>query len=217
MDSWRPRARGAAPGRTPDDSGRTTASPRTRGCTSSSRSEIAGIVGVPAHAGLHPGWSTCGTRIEGRPRARGAAPAAGRAVRENKSASPRTRGCTLIRWSRPRSGRGVPAHAGLHPELCSRNRGQSRRPRARGAAPRGIAARSVPRGASPRTRGCTLSAWVAVPHATGVPAHAGLHPNDTGRGVWQHRRPRARGAAPTWTFDGRSQIQASPRTRGCTS
>ena len=170
--------------------------PRTRGSTSLEHQPHRSSLGFPAHAGIDPGDCTWIGARSGLPRARGDRPVYGIDYPLGVTASPRTRGSTLVCGPSRRPGGGFPAHAGIDPRRRRRSCRPARLPRARGDRPAGEAGRESSIEASPRTRGSTLQKSVDHAYGGGFPAHAGIDPTRATRRSSSTRLPRARGDRP---------------------
>ena len=150
------------------------------------------------------------------PRTRGDGPITGTTGRGMDSASPHTRGWTLVLARRNGASEGFPAHAGMdrrRPRTAARRR---RLPRTRGDGPEIIRSGGGWRPASPHTRGWTRNRPPARRNPPGFPAHAGMDPMASTRRQFMTRLPRTRGDGPEVRGLCRSMRQASPHTRGWT-
>ena len=175
---------------------RERASPHTRGWTHGMPDEFVVEDGFPAHAGMDP--RPCG-RCSARdrlPRTRGDGPERWETANWATSASPHTRGWTVVGHPLQLGALGFPAHAGMDPSWSSRRRPRRWLPRTRGDGPSRSCTGRFWLTASPHTRGWTRAQPSARVHPSGFPAHAGMNPaagTDTNQ---RARLPRARGDGP---------------------
>ncbi len=108
-----------------------------------------------------------------------------------------------------------PAHAGMLPGGTRPPASLSRRPRARGDAPRAVCINVTEPASAPRTRGCSPASPVRPSVCRVGPAHAGMLRGRDTRGPAARGRPRARGDAPRSAYGSRCRVPSAPRTRGC--
>ena len=131
-----PRTRGDGPvgkhGGIPDH----TASPHTRGWTQKLLEAEAERLGFPAHAGMDPEVHPMDPGRRRLPRTRGDGPRPAGRCGAGCSASPHTRGWTVIDGLVKRDGLGFPAHAGMDLPATSPTTRSCRLPRTRGDGPR---------------------------------------------------------------------------------
>ena len=132
------------------------------------------------------------------------------------SASPHTRGWTVVPGDTGQEVLGFPAHAGMDPAPGGSSRGRRRLPRTRGDGPRSTERDSSPAMASPHTRGWTRGWRCAGVRDVGFPAHAGMDPPRRWSTRRRHRLPRTRGDGPDIASPLISRPLASPHTRGWT-
>ena len=193
-----------------------TASPHTRGWTAAVRELAPGIGGFPAHAGMDRERRATESRRSGLPRTRGDGPRTNANSPSLATASPHTRGWTLLGEVDELPQVGFPAHAGMDPSPAP---GRCRRPglpRTRGDGPVSGRGAGSCAGASPHTRGWTGVGAGENADGSGFPAHAGMDPGRAGSLTSQSRLPRTRGDGP-WAGDGgAADAGASPHTRGWT-
>ena len=212
-----PRTRGDGPHCVREIRARERASPHTRGWTRSLSDPGPARSGFPAHAGMDLDTPTgrCGARR--LPRTRGDGPAESGSGSRPASASPHTRGWTLIgRVGRQRA-LGFPAHAGMDHRFWRGGTPRTRLPRTRGDGPGGPV-RPPHRGSGfpahagmdrtpgmasivslrlPRTRGDGPGGPVRPPHrGSGFPAHAGMDRTPGMASIVSLRLPRTRGDGP---------------------
>ena len=202
-----PRPRGQKPKPSP-------ASPHTRGWTRVAAAEPAGRLGFPAHAGMDPSLRRPMCAETGLPRTRGDGPPGEDYYLDLIPASPHTRGWTRIVSPEPDHQTGFPAHAGMDPTSSSRATAGSRLPRTRGDGPRTAAGVSSSIGASPHTRGWTLTDEQGITITAGFPAHAGMDPPPIDGAKPRERLPRTRGDGPRRRWSSVQSTPASPHTRG---
>ncbi len=153
--SSRPRARGDAP--LPQTASESTyaSPPRPRGCSQDRDDGLRVRTVAPAPAGMLPAAVRRAGQGVRRPRARGDAPLGGTATMARVESPPRPRGCS------PRADAGLqvvavaPAPAGMLPPRTRSPPNTSRRPRARGDAPRTAPSTESYSGSPPRPRGCS--------------------------------------------------------------
>ena len=211
-----PRTRGDGPVDRLVDVGQVVASPHTRGWTHMGFDGRVVGTGFPAHAGMDPGCPSGRGARPWLPRTRGDGPAVSDRAVLLDSASPHTRGWTVGAHSIAQDATGFPAHAGMDPRPPRSSGSRHRLPRTRGDGPGAWAERDSCRRASPHTRGWTQGERLHRPACRGFPAHAGMDPGDRSAGAGDRGLPRTRGDGP-WTPDGwRSELEASPHTRGWT-
>ena len=191
-----PRTRGDGPVSLPLPVELPEASPHTRGWTRRPGRHGEPHPGFPAHAGMDPDRAARQPDRPGLPRTRGDGPCSTSSLAPAVTASPHTRGWTLLRGLARYLRRGFPAHAGMDPAPGRRDRNASGLPRTRGDGPRWNRSVDVSTSASPHTRGWTLVTERHGRAGGGFPAHAGMD-----RGITS-----APCAAP----------RASPHTRGWT-
>ena len=191
-----PRTRGDGPCRSRCATGRSGASPHTRGWTAPPQPGQLLDAGFPAHAGMDLGLRIRQEHALGLPRTRGDGPAQNPAAATRPRASPHTRGWTLHRAAHGGDAGGFPAHAGMDRSRSPRRRRRRRLPRTRGDGPHYPGPPPPEAVASPHTRGWTRRRRLVEEPLPGFPAHAGMDP----------RRPATR----------RYASAASPHTRGWT-
>ena len=130
-----PRTRGDGPSETTGSNLVDQASPHTRGWTFFVLAISSPVPGFPAHAGMDPMNRSRSSRSFGLPRTRGDGPRPTAATPTGSSASPHTRGWTLLA-DRPQAGqRGFPAHAGMDPQADPDPASTEGLPRTRGDGP----------------------------------------------------------------------------------
>ena len=112
-DDGLPRTRGDGPWPRCRRSGRSRASPHTRGWTQLPRAAGGRGQGFPAHAGMDPRAAARDGQRDRLPRTRGDGPRTRRCWRSPPRASPHTRGWTPAPEPGPGPDGGFPAHAGM--------------------------------------------------------------------------------------------------------
>ena len=211
-----PRTRGDGPrfGFRADDAKR--ASPHTRGWTPRDVPRRQDGAGFPAHAGMDPRRSCRRASSRRLPRTRGDGPRSASGSESRSSASPHTRGWTLLGQLPPVRAPGFPAHAGMDPRPAAPPAARTRLPRTRGDGPYPGRPRRVWAKASPHTRGWTPGTPGGTWPPAGFPAHAGMDPAAGDRRRPPRRLPRTRGDGPAAPDGPNRTISASPHTRGWT-
>ena len=193
------------------------ASPHTRGWTPARGHRAEAPRGFPAHAGMDP---RPGRRAGSRsrlPRTRGDGPCASQFSLSRSTASPHTRGWTLVAVARDVRAEGLPRTRGDGPQsgqtshrthaASPHTRGWTRAagrravclqwlPRTRGDGPTAIVPGVVMSAASPHTRGWTRTETRNHRRQRGFPAHAGMDPGKSASGDTGRRLPRTRGDGP---------------------
>ena len=211
-----PRARGDGPARALYNVISAGASPRSRGWTLLRSSRVAQFLGFPALAGMDPVQCRRGPPSTWLPRARGDGPCIGFGHVGVKPASPRSRGWTLPAHDGQGRHSGFPALAGMDPPFRGDRRRRAGLPRARGDGPWQHCCRMAFVGASPRSRGWTLTRRLLRYSTLGFPALAGMDLAHVVEPDVVGGLPRARGDGP---YPGRAWPGwpgASPRSRGWT-
>ena len=152
----------------------------------------------------------------GLPRSRGDRPWYYRAVGNQPTAPPLTRGSTIagIAWWNALTG--SPAHAGIDPRCTVSRPGFTRLPRSRGDRPAGIVFSATSLRAPPLTRGSTPRHPGKGRARAGSPAHAGIDPETKAARSGASRLPRSRGDRPDQRTLGEIVAAAPPLTRGST-
>ena len=150
------------------------------------------------------------------PRTRGDGPEAEEEARNLDTASPHTRGWTLVTGFRPVTRRGFPAHAGMDPPTIRPGSTSWRLPRTRGDGPWVCVRDRQLQRASPHTRGWTRPRSNGRHDRDGFPAHAGMDPMRARVQPALRGLPRTRGDGPRVRYRGALAGSASPHTRGWT-
>ena len=192
------------------------ASPRSRGWTPEHAHVTPPTAGFPALAGMDPSQARPTPQPSWLPRARGDGPRAADMPTDLPSASPRSRGWTVVFRSHRRHLPGFPALAGMDPRNSGSRRPRRRLPRARGDGPTLCTAYRGTGAASPRSRGWTRGRGTIPASGCGFPALAGMDPVSCGRSRCRRRLPRARGDGPPRKGHLAMDARASPRSRGWT-
>ena len=195
---------------------RLRASPHTRGWTPDGTQDWALAIGFPAHAGMDPARGPYGPLSAGLPRTRGDGPGSVGGGPALATASPHTRGWTLICCACQARSRGFPAHAGMDPTPERWEPSCTRLPRTRGDGPVSISRHDRRAGASPHTRGWTRGRRGHGRVFRGFPAHAGMDPRPRRPAPGPARLPRTRGDGPARSASQVAPDPASPHTRGWT-
>ena len=211
-----PRARGDGPSVGTRRRSTTLASPRSRGWTRLPRRGRSDRDGFPALAGMDLLLHLHDCPAYRLPRARGDGPAAKTALSCVETASPRSRGWTLLERVRTRLVEGFPALAGMDRRGRRYSPPPRRLPRARGDGPFASPPSRSGHRASPRSRGWTPQSGPALPRRIGFPALAGMDLPRLYCAVMRYRLPRARGDGPNRRLVVTMPLPASPRSRGWT-
>ena len=211
-----PRTRGDGPWCSAACRARSGASPHTRGWTASGDHQAIRSMGFPAHAGMDPAPAPGSSHPQGLPRTRGDGPVTSGYRLLLARASPHTRGWTRVAAGLAWLAGGFPAHAGMDPRPAQGEREPGRLPRTRGDGPLQGLLDDGGAGASPHTRGWTVTHDGMPTFGPGFPAHAGMDPASTGPRPGSRRLPRTRGDGPVSTAARQVTIAASPHTRGWT-
>ena len=196
--------------------GRRGASPRSRGWTLRRHEAAQHHAGFPALAGMDLLLHLHDCPAYRLPRARGDGPAAKTALSCVETASPRSRGWTLLERVRTRLVEGFPALAGMDRRGRRYSPPPRRLPRARGDGPFASPPSRSGHRASPRSRGWTPQSGPALPRRIGFPALAGMDPAPSAEYRSQYGLPRARGDGPNRRLVVTMPLPASPRSRGWT-
>ena len=196
------------------------ASPRSRGWTRArklARSRPP-APGLPRARGDGPQPALPGTMPAAAwlPRARGDGPGSWDSRKSRRSASPRSRGWTLLVEDALARRRGFPALAGMDPCPDCPSVQQSRLPRARGDGPVLGFVHAITGVASPRSRGWTRQRPERHRRGPGFPALAGMDRVRRADRRFVGGLPRARGDGPPLHATYTPPTAASPRSRGWT-
>ena len=212
-----PRPRGDGPTSVEYQARRKVVSPPTRGWTPDRARALRRWIGFPAHAGMDPSPTTASAPFARFPRPRGDGPQRAEKEGSNERVSPPTRGWTEAAGRDAHAAEGFPAHAGMDPNGASVRRDRLRFPRPRGDGPVEIASYTFPYQVSPPTRGWTRRVAWANDDGRGFPAHAGMDLSFDTCLASSGRFPRPRGDGPEGEYEGSSEMEVSPPTRGWTS
>ena len=211
-----PHARGGVPKSQTIDSAVVPLSPRTWGCTGVFDVQSPSCSVVPTHVGVYRpvrAWRHRGRRC---PHARGGVPSACWFCPFQSELSPRTWGCTGLRWYRRAHELVVPTHVGVYRNNPHFGGTPISCPHARGGVPEIPVFATSPPMLSPRTWGCTDEGEERDRVLSVVPTHVGVYRPEARSPPLRVRCPHARGGVPTRGRRCKTSKTLSPRTWGCT-
>jgi len=172
------------------------ATPHTRGSTLSKKILRKWVRGYPAYAGIDPTLEIVGRIILGLPRIRGDRPCYIGLSTYSMWATPHTRGSTYVIVDGFHRYTGYPAYAGIDLSARQFHFKPFRLPRIRGDRPTAAYDFFVLLGATPHTRGSTLTRKLLWSPDYGYPAYAGIDLQSPIRCGKSPRLPRIRGDRP---------------------
>ena len=166
---------------------------------------------------MDPSQPAASRASAGFPRPRGDGPTPLLRASTGRAVSPPTRGWTPEGCQQGDARPGFPAHAGMDLRGQAEETAAQRFPRPRGDGPCSFDKRSGNPAVSPPTRGWTPFYYEAGRRVGGFPAHAGMDLSLSAVNLLIHGFPRPRGDGPEGEYEGSTEMEVSPPTRGWTS
>ena len=192
-----------------------TFSPRARGCSQTCAQRILDYGVFPACAGMFPSGPHPPHSRHSFPRVRGDVPSFLDGYEEVLPFSPRARGCSSQRRSRPAQLQVFPACAGMFLGGAALGSDASRFPRVRGDVPSRPPLYWRPPRFSPRARGCSCASFHTLGWVVVFPACAGMFLPSSLICTGSLCFPRVRGDVPYQGCSPAPPYAFSPRARGC--
>ncbi len=209
-----PRTRGDGPGSRDTAGSSTACSPHPRGWSHRGPHRLAGLLLLPAPAGMVPPASGRGRAPGSAPRTRGDGPGWVIGRRPAHLCSPHPRGWSPVhRCSGHRDGL-LPAPAGMVPSGLTTHTLRRAAPRTRGDGPANTFAWPKTSSCSPHPRGWSQGIGVQGRQIALLPAPAGMVPRRRRRRRCGRPAPRTRGDGPPTTPPEASTAGCSPHPRG---